>query len=822
MLPLTRVRPPTTVIAGALALALSLATATPASAITQKQATKKAVAALGAGDAAGPVIVFALPEPLRAGSRITQGRTTKPVLAVGRERALFFYQDRGPSQPYPHPGRVALVGVRSGKVRLSRTITRAPRVNGRLPAFLRSRAAYGSSRYRVFERSGTTVTAPEDGDAPTQLSAPAALQEDDPFTPFEGKNSPPTAFGQELVVKQGTPKRVTLTATDVDADPLTFHIIEKPRRGRLSGRPPDVVYTPAPDYLGPDEFAFTARDDDKESEPARISLNVVPQGEPPTIVASPGCTYYAEQERSVAIDPEMTVFDPDDKQLDRATVRIAESFQPGDELLFTDRSGIISSYDADAGVLTLTGTATVEEYLSALRSVRYRNDASGDPTKTKHIQFTVNDAGLDSRPAIKQICIFADNDPPTGETGEGGLLYIENDGPVPVDGSFVVGDPDSAYLSRATIEFVPHVSQPVDANGDPVGPPVVTHTFAPAEDELSFTDQNGITGSYDDATGVLRLSGTATLAHYQAAIRSVVYENTSEDPSEATRRIQFQVTDSAGADSVTVRRDVFITAINDPPQVRPSKGWTYYFGKLTVIDAGLALMDVDDDLQAAEVRIAEGFVPGDVLDYTEQLGIGGEYDPEAGVLTLKGSAPAADYEIALRSVAYAHDGTPAGARKVEFVTYDGELVSAPATKVVEIDDEKYERPVLEPTREPLAYMQGAGWVAVDDAIAVSDLDSTHLVGATVTIESGFSESEDELAFEDQNGISGSYDDGTGVLTLKGEAPVADYEAALRSVMYENWSEPWAARTVTFQVDDGGEADNLSEPVSRDIEITPRW
>jgi hypothetical protein len=51
--------------------------------------------------------------------------------------------------------------------------------------------------------------------------------------------------------------------------------------------------------------------------------------------------------------------------------------------------------------------------------------------------------------------------------------------------------------------------------------------------------------------------------------------------------------------------------------------------------------------------------------------------------------------------------------------------------------------------------------------------------------------------------------------------VGDYEAALRSVMFESWSDPWTVRTVTFQVDDGGEFDNLSEPVSREIEIIPR-
>ena len=53
-------------------------------------------------------------------------------------------------------------------------------------------------------------------------------------------------------------------------------------------------------------------------------------------------------------------------------------------------------------------------------------------------------------------------------------------------------------------------------------------------DSLLFTDPNGITGSYNSATGgILTLSGTTTLANYQTALRSVTNSNTSD---EAQRR----------------------------------------------------------------------------------------------------------------------------------------------------------------------------------------------------------------------------------------------------------------------------------------------
>ena len=45
----------------------------------------------------------------------------------------------------------------------------------------------------------------------------------------------------------------------------------------------------------------------------------------------------------------------------------------------------------------------------------------------------------------------------------------------------------------------------------------------------------GITASYDAGTGTLTLSGTATAAAYQAALRAVTYRNTSSEPEHRDR-----------------------------------------------------------------------------------------------------------------------------------------------------------------------------------------------------------------------------------------------------------------------------------------------
>src|SRR6185503_18829054 len=110
-------------------------------------------------------------------------------------------------------------------------------------------------------------------------------------------------------------------------------------------------------------------------------------------------------------------------------------------------------------------------------------------------------------------------------------------------------------------------------------------------------------------------------------------------------------------------------------------------------------------------------------------------------------------------------------------------------------------PVVTTTAGNLAYTENAGAVAIDPGLTVTDGDSTNLVGATVSITAGFVSAQDTLAFTNQLGITGSYNSGTGVLTLTGTTTVANYQTALRSVTYANSSEnPTASRTVTFSAD----------------------
>ncbi|WP_338699118.1 VCBS domain-containing protein [Bradyrhizobium sp. 26S5] len=131
-------------------------------------------------------------------------------------------------------------------------------------------------------------------------------------------------------------------------------------------------------------------------------------------------------------------------------------------------------------------------------------------------------------------------------------------------------------------------------------------------------------------------------------------------------------------------------------------------------------------------------------------------------------------------------------------------------------------PVVNANGGSLSYTENQAATAIDTALLVSDVDSTNLTGATISITTNFTAGQDVLGFTSQNGITGSYNASTGVLTLSGAATVAQYQAALESVTYFNSSDnpSGATRTISYQVDDGSASNHASNVANTTITVTP--
>ena len=87
-------------------------------------------------------------------------------------------------------------------------------------------------------------------------------------------SSPPVADDQAVSTPQDTPVAITLTASDVDGDALTFAIVTGPTDGALSGTAPNVTYTPNAGFTGTDGFSFKANDGTVDSNIATVTIEV--------------------------------------------------------------------------------------------------------------------------------------------------------------------------------------------------------------------------------------------------------------------------------------------------------------------------------------------------------------------------------------------------------------------------------------------------------------------------------------------------------------------------------------------------------------------
>src|SRR5207244_4597557 len=90
--------------------------------------------------------------------------------------------------------------------------------------------------------------------------------------------------------QEDTAKAITLTATDVDSDTLTYSVVTGPAHGTLSGTAPNVTYTPAGNYNGTDSFTFKANDGTVDSATATVSLTITAVNDAPVANAQPVTT----------------------------------------------------------------------------------------------------------------------------------------------------------------------------------------------------------------------------------------------------------------------------------------------------------------------------------------------------------------------------------------------------------------------------------------------------------------------------------------------------------------------------------------------------
>ena len=134
--------------------------------------------------------------------------------------------------------------------------------------------------------------------------------------------------------------------------------------------------------------------------------------------------------------------------------------------------------------------------------------------------------------------------------------------------------------------------------------------YVQGEDVLVFADKLGITGAFDGATGSLTLTGSATVADYETALRSVQYDNVNSSPTFGVLRTTFTVDDGTGVSSVAIRQLEIID--EDPPRATNDNA-TVAEGASVLIDLATNDSDNFDALDLASISIVSGPSSGSAM-----------------------------------------------------------------------------------------------------------------------------------------------------------------------------------------------------------------
>ncbi len=158
------------------------------------------------------------------------------------------------------------------------------------------------------------------------------------------------------------------------------------------------------------------------------STVVIPQASLFPATSRPTLTY-VNGSASAIIDDAITISDVDNTTASSGSVVISSGYTSGeDSLLFTNQNGITGSYSA--GTLILTGTTSMANYQTALRSVRYANSNASPDTTTRTIKFKMNDGHDDSNFTFRNIGFTATNTAPVITAGTStGVTMDENSSP---------------------------------------------------------------------------------------------------------------------------------------------------------------------------------------------------------------------------------------------------------------------------------------------------------------------------------------------------------------------------------------------------------
>lgn len=412
-----------------------------------------------------------------------------------------------------------------------------------------------------------TVT---DGGAPG-LSDTAVLT----ITVQDVNNAPSFTAGPAVVVNEDTPYSATWATAIDDGDPaaqtLTFQISANTNPALFQiapalGADGTLSFTPTANANGSATMSVVLRDNGgtanggvDTSTAQTLSITVTPQNDAPVVdlngpAAGAGfLASFTEGAGSVAIvdAAALTVVDIDSTQLQRADAVLASVPDGAQESLLADTTGtgLVATYTSGTGTLSIVGNATLADYQTVLRRLRYDNASTNPTTIARNVVINAVDLeGAMSAPVTSVVSVVAVNTPPSFTAG-GNVTVLEDASAVNQAWATAISDGDGGGQTL-NFEIVSNSNTALFA----AGPAINASTG-----NLSFTPAANANGS---ASVVVRLrdngggSDVSPTASFDITLTAVNDAPSATVPANAPAALE-----NSGAQTVAG----FVTAISAGP-----------------------------------------------------------------------------------------------------------------------------------------------------------------------------------------------------------------------------------------------------------------
>ena len=281
---------------------------------------------------------------------------------------------------------------------------------------------------------------------------------------------------------------------------------------------------------------------------------------------------------------------------------------------------------------------------------------------------TVNVSAINDAPVVDL------NGPETGINFT--AAFTEDSGPTSIVASaaLTVSDADDGSLTSATIQLAGAVaaeSLSVDVSGTSIIP------------------------SYDSGTGILTLTGSDTLVHYQQVLRTLKYDNVDQDLTAGARSITVVVSDgdqSSAVATITQRGGGQRRTDGRPQRAHCRRhfaaNYTAGGAAVAITGATASVNDLDNDLTSLTATITnlqDGESESLSVDITGTP-ITADYDDVTGVLTLSGVATVGSVPTGSTHAQIPEPlaGSGTGCGVITVVVNDGIVDSLPATATVTV------------------------------------------------------------------------------------------------------------------------------------------